>query len=136
LKKGGNASIVLFSTIAVQIGFNFHSLVDASKGALEGLTKALAAEFAPAIRVNYIAPSITHITLASNLLNTRKNRSKCSKTSIKKIGQTIDFANIAEFLLADKSAWITRQIIDVDGRMSTLKSDKPTIKRMALAKCN
>jgi NAD(P)-dependent dehydrogenase (short-subunit alcohol dehydrogenase family) len=111
-------------------------LVDASKGALEGLTKALAAEFAPAIRVNYIAPSITHISLASNLLNTRNNRSKCSKTSIKKIGQTIDLANIAEFLLTDKSAWITRQIIDVDGGMSTLKSDKPTIKRMALAKCN
>jgi len=122
LKQSGNASIVLFSTIAVQMGFNFHSLVAASKGAIEGLTKALAAELAPTIRVNCIAPSITHTPLASTLLNTpEKIEANAQRHPLKKIGQSTDIANIAEFLLTDKSAWITGQIIHVDGGMSTLK---------------
>lgn len=75
LKKSGKASIVLFSTVAVKAGFNFHSQVSASKGAIEGLTKALAAELAPAIRVNCIAPSLTDTPLADKLLNSEEKKS-------------------------------------------------------------
>ena len=86
LKKSGNASVILFSTVAVQSGLPFHSQVAVSKGAIEGLTRALAAELAPGIRVNCIAPSLTDTPLASSLLNTEQKReAECSKTSAKKI---------------------------------------------------
>ena len=75
LKKNGNGSVVLFSTVASGRGFPFHSMVATSKGAIEGLTRALAAELSPTIRVNCIAPSITDTPLASRLLDTEdKNR--------------------------------------------------------------
>lgn len=72
LKDSGNASIVLFSTVAVQLGFNFHSQIAASKGAIEGLTRSLSAEWAPSVRVNAIAPSFTNTSLAGNLLGTEE----------------------------------------------------------------
>ena len=122
LKKSDQASVLFFSTIAVQAGFNFHSLVSASKGAIEGLTKALAAELAPTIRVNCIAPSLTDTPLASFLLNSdAKKEANAQKNPLKRIGQAADLANMADFLLSDKSSWITGQIFAVDGGMSTLK---------------
>lgn len=122
LKKSGAASIVLFSTVAVQSGFNFHSLVAASKGALEGLTKALAAEFAPGIRVNAIAPSITQTPLAGTLLNSpEKIEANAQRHPLKKIGSPEDIAEMVAFLLSDKSSWITGQILHVDGGMSSIK---------------
>ncbi|MEP6597760.1 MAG: SDR family oxidoreductase, partial [Ginsengibacter sp.] len=118
-----NASIVLFSTVAVQTGLPFHAQVAASKGALEGLTKALAAEFAPKIRVNCIAPSLTDTPLASSLLNTgQKAEANAQRHPLKRIGTTADIANLAEFILSDKASWITGQIIHVDGGISTLKT--------------
>ncbi|MFZ9661235.1 MAG: SDR family NAD(P)-dependent oxidoreductase, partial [Chitinophagaceae bacterium] len=94
LKKSQQSSIVLFSTVAVQTGFNFHSLVASSKGALEGLTKALAAEFAPAIRVNAIAPSITQTPLADPLLNTpEKKEANANRHPLKRIGMPQDIAD-------------------------------------------
>lgn len=123
LKKSQSASIVLFSTVAVQTGLPFHSQVAASKGAVEGLTKALAAEFAPRIRVNCIAPSLTNTTLASSLLNTeQKVEANAQRHPLKRIGTTDDIANLAEFVLSDKASWITGQIIHVDGGISTLKT--------------
>ncbi len=123
LKKSESASIVLFSTVAVSMGLNFHSLVASSKGAIEGLTKSLAAEFAPKIRVNAIAPSLTDTPLAATLLNTdEKREANAQRHPLKKIGTTEDIANLAIFLLTDKSAWITGQIIHIDGGMSTIKS--------------
>ena len=123
LKKSDNASIVLFSTVAVQMGFNFHSLVAASKGAIEGLTKALAAEFAPTIRVNAIAPSITDTPLAASLLNTpEKVDANAKRHPLKTIGQAQDVANCAAFLLSENAKWMTGQIIHIDGGMSTVKS--------------
>jgi len=122
LKKSSNPSIVLFSTIAVQSGFNFHSLVASSKGAIEGLTKALAAEFAPKIRVNCIAPSITDTPLAAALLNTEEKKEiNAQRHPLKKIGTPDDVASLATFLLSQNTNWITGQILHVDGGMSTLK---------------
>nr|MBK9651604.1 SDR family oxidoreductase [Bacteroidota bacterium] len=122
LKKSENASIVLFSTVAVQSGLAFHSQVAASKGAIEGLTKALAAEYAPLIRVNCIAPSLTDTPLAAALLNSEQKReANALRHPLKKIGTATDIANMAEFLLSEKASWITGQIFHVDGGMSTIK---------------
>lgn len=122
LKKAEAASIVLFSTVAVQSGFNFHTLVSASKGAVEGLAKALAAELAPKIRVNAIAPSITDTPLAAALLNTEEKRTaNAQRHPLRKIGTPADIANLAEFLLSEKSGWISGQVLHADGGMSSLK---------------
>ncbi len=122
LKNAGQAAVILFSTVAVQTGLNFHSLVSTSKGALEGLTKALAAELAPNIRVNCVAPSLTDTPLASSLLNTaQKTENSALRHPLKRIGTATDIANISEFLLSEKAGWITGQIMHVDGGMSTIK---------------
>lgn len=122
LKKSEHAAIVVFSTVAVQLGLPFHSQVSASKGAIEGLTKALSAEWAPSIRVNCIAPSLTDTPLAATLLNTdEKKAANALRHPLKKIGTASDIANMAAFLLSENAAWITGQIIHVDGGMSTVK---------------
>ena len=122
LKHSGNASIILFSTVAVQLGLNFHSQVSVSKGAIEGLTKALSAELAPSIRVNCIAPSLTDTPLAAALLNTeQKVEANALRHPLKRIGKVSDISEMACFLLSQKSSWITGQIIHVDGGMSTVK---------------
>jgi NAD(P)-dependent dehydrogenase (short-subunit alcohol dehydrogenase family) len=109
--------------VAVQTGFNFHSLVASSKGAVEGFTRALAAEFAPKIRVNCIAPSITDTPLAGSLLNTdEKKEANAQRHPLKKIGKPEDLANLAAFLLSEKSSWITGQVLHVDGGMSSLRA--------------
>lgn len=121
LKKGENSSIVLFSTVAAQLGFNFHSQVSVSKGAIEGLTHALSAEFAPTVRVNCIAPSLTDTPLASKLLSTdAKKEANAQRHPLKKIGTAADIAHMAAYLLSDKASWITGQIFHVDGGMSTI----------------
>lgn len=122
LKKSDKASVVLFSTVAVQSGFNFHSLVATSKGALEGLIRSLAAELAPAIRVNGIAPSLTDTPLAQRLLNSpEKQENNAQRHPLKRIGTVNDMANAAAFFLSEKSSWITGQILHVDGGISKLK---------------
>ena len=122
LKASTLASVLLFSTVAVQHGFNFHSVVSSSKGAIEGLTRALAAEFAPSIRVNCIAPSITDTPLSASLLNNdTKKEANANRHPLKRIGSTDDIANLAEFLLSDKSSWITGQVLAADGGMSSIK---------------
>ncbi len=122
MKSSEQASIVLFSTVAVQMGLPFHTQVSASKGAIEGFTKALAAELSPKIRVNCIAPSLTDTPLAASLLNTeQKQEANAQRHPLKRIGQPADIANMVEFLLSDKSTWVTGQIFHVDGGMSTIK---------------
>ena len=122
LKAAENASVILFSTVAVQVGFNFHSLISSSKGAVEGLVRALAAELAPNIRVNCIAPSITDTPLAAGLLNTpEKKEANALRHPLKKIGTPENIADLAAFLLSDKASWITGQIIHADGGMSAIK---------------
>jgi NAD(P)-dependent dehydrogenase (short-subunit alcohol dehydrogenase family) len=122
LKKSQGASIVLFSSVAVQQGFNFHSQVSTSKGAIEGLTRALSAELSPTVRVNCIAPSLTDTPLAAKLLSSEEKREVNSKRHpLNRIGTPQDIASIADFLLNDSSSWITGQILHVDGGMSSLK---------------
>ncbi|HRF77248.1 MAG TPA: SDR family oxidoreductase [Chitinophagales bacterium] len=122
LKNSEQASVVLYSTIAVQRGFTFHSLVSASKGAIEGLTRALAAEFAPKIRFNCIAPSITNTPLASGLLNTpEKMEANAQRHPLKRIGTVSDIAKMTAFLLSENSSWMTGEILHVDGGMSSIK---------------
>lgn len=122
LKASTNASIVLFSTIAVQKGFNFHSQVSVSKGAIEGLTKALAAELAPSVRINAIAPSLTDTPLASKLLSSdEKRKANADRHPLRRIGEPEDAANLAAFLLSEKSSWMTGQILHLDGGLSTIK---------------
>jgi len=122
LKNSDNAAILFFSTVAVQTGLPYHSQVSTSKGAIEGLTKALAAEYAPKIRVNCIAPSLTETPLAASLINSeQKKEANAQRHPLKRIGSTTDIANMATFLLSEKANWITGQIIHVDGGISTLK---------------
>jgi NAD(P)-dependent dehydrogenase (short-subunit alcohol dehydrogenase family) len=119
LKQAENASVLLFSTVAVQSGLPFHTQVAASKGAIEGLTRALAAELAPKIRVNCIAPSLTNTPLAAALLNTeQKVEANAQRHPLKRIGTPEDIASMAAFLLSEKASWITGQIMKVNGGMS------------------
>lgn len=122
LKQSTQASIVLFSTVAVQTGLPFHTQVAASKGAIEGLVRSLAAEFSPKIRVNGIAPSLTDTPLAATLLNNDQKRdANAQRHPLKKIGLPSDIANMASFLLLPNSGFITGQIFAVDGGMSSIR---------------
>ncbi len=122
LKKSERASIVLMSTVAVQSGMPFHASIAMAKGAIEGLTKALAAELAPGIRVNAVAPSLTQTPLADRLINTPEKMEASEKRNpLKKVGTAEELAQSIAFLLTEQSAWITGQILAVDGGMGTLK---------------
>lgn len=122
LKLGNHPSIILYSTVAVQLGLNFHTQVAISKGAIEGFTKSLAAELAPTIRVNCIAPSLTDTPLAASLLNSeQKMEANALRHPLKRVGTANDIADMTGFLLSDKSTWITGQIFHVDGGMSSIK---------------
>ncbi|MAI27982.1 MAG: oxidoreductase [Flavobacteriales bacterium] len=121
LAASEQASVVLFSTVAVQTGIPFHASVATSKGALEGLGRSLAAEWAPKIRVNLIASSITDTPLANRFLNNEIKKEKSSlRHPLKRIGSVNDVAELAVFLLTEKSSWMTGQVIGLDGGISTL----------------
>lgn len=122
LKQSPAPSIVLFSSVAAKVGMPFHASVAASKSAIEGLTISLAAEFAPKIRVNAIAPSLTNTPLATRLLNTEeKQKMAAERHPLKKVGEASDLGEMTAFLLTEKSKWMTGQILHVDGGMSSLK---------------
>ncbi len=123
LKAAGNeASAVLFSTVAVQTGMTFHAGIAAAKGAVEGLVRALAAEWAPNIRVNAVAPSLTDTPLAAQLLNTDEKRlNSAQRHPLRRVGTPADMASAALFLLSEKSGFITGQVLNVDGGMGRLK---------------
>ena len=119
--KKNNGSIVLFSTVAAQRGFTNHSIIASTKAAIEGLTVSLAAEFAPKIRVNCIAPSLTNSKIAQPMLkNTAIAEGIAKAHPLKRLGEGKDSAALAKFLLTEESSWVTGQIIAVDGGRSKL----------------
>jgi 3-oxoacyl-[acyl-carrier protein] reductase len=126
LKKADpTAAIVLFSTVAVGTGMPFHASIASAKGAVEGLTRSLAAELAPRIRVNAIAPSLTDTPLAEELLaDDGKRKAAAERHPLKRTGTPRELAGIAHFLLSDASSWITGQIISVDGGMGAVRTFK------------
>ena len=119
--KKNNGSIVLFSSVAAQKGFTNHTIIATAKAAIEGLTVTLAAEFAPSIRVNCIAPSLTNSKIAQPMLKNPIVAEALAKAHpLKRVGEGKDSAALAKFLLSDESSWVTGQIIGVDGGRSRL----------------
>lgn len=123
LKKAeGTPAIVFMSSVAVSQGMTFHTSISMAKGAVEGLTLALAAELAPSIRVNAVAPSLTASPLADRLINTpEKLEASGKRHPLRRVGQPEDVASAIRFLLSDDAAWVTGQIFHVDGGMSSVR---------------
>ncbi len=121
--RGGlPASVVLFSTVVVGQGMPMHASVAAAKGAVEGLVRSLAAEWAPKIRVNAIAPALTDTPLAARLLSSpEKREAMAARYPLKRIGTAADAAALARFLLSDESSWMTGQVLGLDGGLSKLR---------------
>ena len=123
LKKSGSASVVLYSTVAVSVGLGFHSSISSAKGAVEGLAKSLAAEWAPSkIRVNVVAPSLTDTPLAAQLLGTEDKKEASNKRHpLGRYGQAEDIAAATIYLLSEGASWMTGQVLHVDGGMSSVR---------------
>jgi 3-oxoacyl-[acyl-carrier protein] reductase len=120
---GNPASVVLFSTVAVGQGMPMHSSVAAAKGAVEGLVRSLAAEWAPRVRVNAIAPALIDTPLVDRMLATpEKREAMAARYPLKRVGTATDAAALARFLLSADSGWITGQVLGLDGGMSTVRS--------------
>jgi NAD(P)-dependent dehydrogenase (short-subunit alcohol dehydrogenase family) len=119
--KKNHGSIVLFSSVAAQKGFTNHTIIASAKAAIEGLTVTLAAEFAPNIRVNCIAPSLTSSKISQSMLKSPVVAEALAKAHpLKRLGDGKDSAAMAKFLLSEESSWVTGQIIGVDGGRSQL----------------
>ena len=124
LQKSLQASLVFYSTVAVSTGMPFHASVAAAKGALEGLTRSLAAEYAPKFRVNCIAPSLTDTPLADKFLNNEAKLEKAQERHpLKQVGTAKNIAQMTAFLLGEESQWMTGQILHVDGGIGDLKTN-------------
>ena len=123
LSASGDAAVVFYSTVAVQTGMPFHSSVASSKGAIEGLTRSLAAEFAPKIRVNAIAPSLVNTPLASKFLNNEAKMDKANERHpLGRVGSAKEIAQATVFLLGEESSWMTGRVLQLDGGIGNLKT--------------
>ena len=122
MKKAGKGSVVLFSSVATLQGFSMHASIGMAKGAINGLTLSLAAELAPHIRVNAVAPSLTETTLAEPMLKNEQIKEKISSMhALKRLGTAEDIADCVLYLMSENAGWVTGQIFSVDGGRSTLR---------------
>ena len=122
--EGANGSVVLFSTVAVGQGFPHHAVISAAKGGVEGLTRALAVELAPKVRVNAVAPSLTRTPVADGLVRSEAMANGMAQLhAIPRLGEPDDIAAAAAFLLGGDSAWITGQVVPVDGGRSRVRTE-------------
>jgi NAD(P)-dependent dehydrogenase (short-subunit alcohol dehydrogenase family) len=117
-----NSSLVFISTVAAQVGMPYHSSISLCKSAIEGLCRSLAAEWSPKVRVNCVAPSVVQTKLSTRLFRTESQVEQMnSRHPLQKVGQPKNIADAIEFLLSDKSSWMTGQVLHVDGGLSTIK---------------
>ncbi|MBW6474040.1 MAG: SDR family oxidoreductase [Anaerolineaceae bacterium] len=122
LKKSENASVVLYSSIAAIQGFALHASIGMAKAAVSGLTISLAAELAPKIRVNAIAPSLTQTPLGDKVASSEQMQAAIAGMHpLPRLGTPADIASLTAFLISEESSWITGQIFSVDGGRSTLR---------------
>lgn len=122
LQKAASPSVVLFSTVAVQTGMPYHASIAMAKGAIEGLTRSLAAEWAPHIRVNAIAPSLTDTSLAAPMLsNDAKRAAAAERHPLQTVGSAGGVASLASWLLAGDSTFVTGQVYAADGGIGSLR---------------
>jgi NAD(P)-dependent dehydrogenase (short-subunit alcohol dehydrogenase family) len=122
LKKSSSASVVMFSSVAVKVGFGYHTAISMSKGAIEGLSKTLAAEFAPVIRFNVIAPSLVHTSLTERLLSSDdKIEANKKRHPLNAVGDPNEIAKSVSYLLSQDSSWMSGQVLHIDGGMSSIK---------------
>jgi 3-oxoacyl-[acyl-carrier protein] reductase len=122
LKAASNPSILFISSVAAQQGMPYHSSISMAKAALEGLTRSLAAELAPKIRVNCVSPSLTSTPLSDKFINTpEKIEASQKRNPLKQIGSANDIANAIEFLLSERANWVTAQTFSIDGGMNNIK---------------
>ncbi|MDP1801762.1 MAG: SDR family oxidoreductase [Bacteroidota bacterium] len=123
LKKSPCGSIVFLSSVAARIGLPFHTSIAMAKGGVEGFAKALAAELAPSIRVNCVAPSLVNTPLGDKFINTpEKMEQMQQRNPLRQVGNPLDVANAITFLLSEESAWVSGQVFSIDGGMSTIKN--------------
>ena len=123
LKKSQHGSVVFISSVAASIGLPFHTSIAMAKGGIEGFSKALAAELAPTIRVNCVAPSLVNTPLGDKFINTPEKLEQMQKRNpLRQVGNPIDVANTIAFLLSEESAWVSGQVFAIDGGMSTIKN--------------
>ena len=117
-----NASVIFISSVAAQIGMPYHASISICKSAIEGLTRSLAAEWAPKVRVNSIAPSLVKTKMSSRLLRTEKQIEQINnRHPLKRHGNVNDISSAIEFLLSERSSWMTGQVLKIDGGISSLK---------------
>ena len=117
-----NSSVIFISSVAAQIGMPYHASISICKSAIEGLTRSLAAEWAPKVRVNCIAPSLVNTKMSSRLLRTEKQIEQINnRHPLKRYGNVKDISSAIEFLLSERSSWMTGQVLKIDGGISSLK---------------
>jgi len=117
-----NSSLVFISSVAAQVGMPYHSSISMCKSAIEGLCRSLAAEWAPKVRVNCVAPSVVQTKLSARLFRTESQTEQMNmRHPLQTVGQPKNISDAIEFLLSDKSSWMTGQVLHVDGGLSTLK---------------
>jgi NAD(P)-dependent dehydrogenase (short-subunit alcohol dehydrogenase family) len=123
LKKSQSASIVLISSVAAAVGLPFHTSIAMAKGGVEGFSKALAAELAPSVRVNCVAPSLVDTPMGEKFINTPEKMELMQKRNpLRQVGKPLDVANAIAFLLSEESSWVSGQVLAVDGGMNSIKN--------------